>query len=102
MASAYREYTLTMSTGDYSTHVAVPLNSLPDSVDECENVLDMYEVRDWADNLIREAELGTFQDAWGWIYENIPNPDDSDDIYGEYYVESKAGRAEYGKLRLVK
>lgn len=96
MADAYREYTLQMSTGDFHVHEIIHLNSLPDDVDECEGLLGMYEVRDWAGNLIREAELQTFEEAWDWIYTNIPNPDDSDEAYSDYYVQPR-----FAGLRLV-
>jgi hypothetical protein len=44
----------------------------------------MYEIRDWADNLLFGGKcFESFEDAWGYIYETVP---DEDSAYDDYFV----------------
>lgn len=44
-----------------------------------------FIIKDWADNVCFQGiEFPTFEDAWGYIYENVK---DEDNAYDDYFVE---------------
>ena len=44
----------------------------------------MYEIRDWANNLLFDGkQFETFEDGWDFIMQQFPGEED----LGDYYVE---------------
>jgi hypothetical protein len=44
----------------------------------------MWIIKDWADNtLFNGKTFETFEDGWGYVYENVV---DEDNAYDDYYV----------------
>jgi hypothetical protein len=49
---------------------------------------DKYIIQDWTGKrLFANQTFDTFEDAWDFIYENVP--DEGEDTYDEYYVEGR-------------
>lgn len=85
----YREACLRMSTAEYHTHEAVPVESLPFHVLESD-VVDLYIIRDWAGNILfgHERIFGTFHDAYEYLIVNavVDDPED-DNAYEGFHIE---------------
>lgn len=84
----YHELCLQMSTAEYHTHEAVPVESLPFHVLDSD-VVDLYIVRDWAGNLVfgHETIFGTFDDAWEFMIMNVVVPDPEDEnAYDDFVI----------------
>lgn len=53
-----------------------------------------YEIRDWMNNLcFKGIRFDSFEDAWGYIFENDPMPEGEDEngFYDDYFVEEVKG-----------
>ena len=47
-----------------------------------------YRVEDWCGNVLFDGkEFDTFDDAWSYVYEKIPNLYCEEDFYDDTYVE---------------
>lgn len=84
----YHELCLQMSTAEYHTHEAVPVESLPFDVLESD-VMDLWIIRDWAGNLVfgHKTIFGTFMDAYEYLIDNavVDDPED-ENAYEDFVV----------------
>lgn len=76
-----------MSTAEYHTHEAVPVESLPFDVLDSD-VMDLWIVRDWAGNLVfgDRTIFGTFHDAYEYLIDNAVVDDPEDENAYEDFV----------------
>lgn len=77
--AAYKELTLTMSTGDFHTHKR---ESIEVTEPDWDNTIALIRVKDWAGNIMKWG--GPFlsnEDAFEAIYKNDPKNVD------EYYID---------------
>lgn len=52
--------------------------------------MSKYIIKDWANNIMFNGkQFDDFEDAWGFIYENIPDEESYQDIYVEILTEGE-------------